>query len=64
MFPGAALPPTSPVKLSISLFEEVQREVIPTFALLMNFFSSGHRRGPSPEQAVIVQSQAVKLYTS
>lgn len=35
----APLPPLSPVKLSMPVFEEEGREVIPTFALLMNFFS-------------------------
>lgn len=64
MLPGAPLPPTSPVKLSMSLFEEVESEVIPTFALLMNFFCSGHRRGLLPEQAVVVHSQAAKLCSS
>lgn len=57
-------PHISPVKLSMPLFEEEGREVILTFALLMIFFSLGHRRGLLPEQADIVESHAAKSYSS
>lgn len=47
MLPGSPLPPTSPVKLSMSLFEEVESEVIPTFALLMNFLLLRSQKRPT-----------------
>lgn len=38
MLPSCPLPPASPVKLSMPLFEEEEREVIPTFAFAYDFF--------------------------
>lgn len=66
--PPASLPPPSPAQLSMPLFEEEGREVIPTFFLAYDFFFffslPGHRRGLLPEQADIVESHAAKLYSS
>lgn len=38
MLPSCPLPPTSPVSPSMPLFEEEEREVIPTFASAYDFF--------------------------
>lgn len=69
MLPSCPLPPASPVKLSMPLFEEEEREVIPTFAFAYDFFfffalSSGHRGGLLPERADVGQSHAAKLHSS
>lgn len=40
MLPSVPLPPPFPMKLSMPLFEEEGSKVIPTFPLLVFFFSS------------------------
>lgn len=42
MLPSCPLPPASLVKLSMPLFEEEEREVIPTFAFAYDFFFFFH----------------------
>lgn len=60
--PQCPLPPVSPVKLSMPLLEEKEREGYPYICLACDFFfSPGHRRGLLPEHADMVESHTAKL---